>query len=122
MTRSGCVMVMPPTIRLPGFAVLSAGLGAAAACGFRFAVLPPVISFMSPAGDALFHSNRDVAQCRDFLHRFQSPIVAAAMSLTAVRNHLPGRLFRSAEIRAAAPAVPRWIFAVSQAIACSSLS
>jgi hypothetical protein len=44
---------------------------------------------------------------RDFLHSFQSPIVAAAMSLTAVRSHLPERLFRSATIRAAALAVPR---------------
>jgi hypothetical protein len=53
----------------------------------------------------------------DFLHAFQSLIVAANMSLTAVRSHLPERLFRSAAIRAAALAVPRWTFAASQAMA-----
>jgi hypothetical protein len=53
----------------------------------------------------------------DFLHSFQSPMIAAAMSLTAVRSHLPERLFRSATIRVAFLAVPRWTFAVSQAIA-----
>src|SRR5580698_8212882 len=53
----------------------------------------------------------------DFLHSFQSPMVAAAMSLTAVRSHLAERLFRSAMIRVAALAVPRWTFAVSQAMA-----
>jgi hypothetical protein len=65
---------------------------------------------------AVFHQPLHQEDC-DFLHSFQSPMVAAAMSLTAVRSHLPERLLRSATIRAAALGAPRWTFAVSQAIA-----
>jgi hypothetical protein len=50
--------------------------------------------------------SRDHEDC-DFFQSFQSPIIAASMSLTAVRSHLPERLFRSAAICALARAVPR---------------
>ena len=52
-----------------------------------------------------------------FSHSFQSLIVVLAMSLTAARSHLPDRLFRSEMIRCVARVVPRWTFAVSQAMA-----
>src|ERR1700683_3026362 len=54
---------------------------------------------------------------RESFHSFQSLMVFLAMSLTAARSHFPGLFLRSATTRCVARLVPRWTFAVSQAMA-----